>query len=90
MLLYLHDPDILHQREVDSVFKMPTKNQIEILAKKLMSRLFPNDVTPEEEPEEVPVIDDENMTMEEEMCYFYVAEKWVMVFTHAWCPNCKS
>jgi hypothetical protein len=24
------------------------------------------------------------------MCYFYVAEKWVMVFTHAWCPNCKS
>jgi hypothetical protein len=29
--------------------------------------LFPNDVTPEEEPEEVPVIciDDENMTMEE-------------------------
>jgi hypothetical protein len=43
MLLYLHDPDILHQREVDSVFKMPTKKQIETLAKKLMSRLFPND-----------------------------------------------
>jgi hypothetical protein len=47
--LYLHDPAILHQREVDSVFKMPTKKQIETLAKKLMSRLFPNDVTPEED-----------------------------------------
>jgi hypothetical protein len=34
LLQYLHDPDILHQREVDSVFKMPTKKQIETLAKK--------------------------------------------------------
>jgi hypothetical protein len=25
-----------------------------------------------------------------EMCYFHIAEKLVMVFTHAWCPNYKS
>jgi hypothetical protein len=24
------------------------------------------------------------------VCYFHIAEKWVLVFTHAWCPNSKS
>jgi hypothetical protein len=23
------------------------------------------------------------------LCYFHIAEKCVMVFTHAWCPNCN-
>jgi hypothetical protein len=36
-------------------------------------------------PKKVPLAND--IQNYKTMCYFHVAEKWV-VFTHAWCPNC--
>jgi hypothetical protein len=69
LLRYLHDPDVLYENEVDSLFKMPPKKIIEQLARKLMSRMFKKDLSNEDENETNQEVDKSGneMTMEEEL-----------------------